>query len=83
MADVEEILAGLTLEEKAALTAGEDFWSTVPVERLGLPKLFVTDGPSGARGPTYPDFTGPRSTCIPCGSAMGATWDPDLAERIG
>ncbi len=83
MADTEELLSKLTLEEKASLTAGDDMMSMVPVERLGIPKIRVTDGPNGARGPSYPGLGGPSSTCIPCGSAIGATWDPELAERLG
>ncbi len=73
----------LTLEEKAALTAGEDMLSTVAVERLGIPKVHVTDGPNGARGNSLPGMGGAPSTCIPCGSALGATWDPDLARALG
>jgi beta-glucosidase len=84
MADIEALVRALTLEEKAALTAGEDLWSTVAVERLGIPKVMVTDGPNGARGATFVgDGDMPTSTCIPCGSALGATWDPDLAEQLG
>jgi beta-glucosidase len=43
MADVDKLVAELTLDEKAALTAGEDMWSTVAIDRLGIPKVFVTD----------------------------------------
>ncbi len=83
MADVEALLGALTLEEKAALTAGEGMFDTPGVERLGLPGIQVTDGPSGARGLSYPGLGGPASTCIPCGSAIGATWDPAVAEELG
>ncbi len=83
MAHVKTLIDTLTLEEKAALTAGEDLFSTVAVERLGIPKIRVTDGPSGARGTGLPGAGGPPSTCIPCGSAIGASWNPDLAERLG
>ena len=51
--------------------------STVAVERLGIPKVHVTDGPNGARGNSLPGLGGPPSTCIPCGSAIGATWNPE------
>ncbi len=81
--DVDALVRALTLEEKALLTAGADMWSTVAVERLGIPKVNVTDGPSGARGPVLPGSGGPTSTCVPCGSALGATWDPGLVERVG
>ena len=57
--------------------------STPAVDRLGIPKIRVTDGPNGARGPSLPGLGGPTSTCIPCGSAIGATWSPVLAERLG
>jgi beta-glucosidase len=83
VADVEALLAGLTLDEKAALTAGADFWSTVAVPRLGIPSVGLTDGPSGARGQWFPGAGGLRSVCVPCGSAMGATWNPALAREIG
>ena len=81
--DVEALLGALTLEEKAALTAGGDLFSTSPVERLGIPRVNVTDGPNGARGQAYPGIGGDASTCIPCGSALGATWDPELVQRLG
>ena len=57
--------------------------STVAVERLGIPKVHVTDGPNGARGDSFPGAGGPPSTCIPCGSAIGATWNPLTAEALG
>ncbi len=83
--DIDSIIGQLTLEEKAAFTAGADLWSTVAVERLGLPAVRVTDGPNGARGPALPDM-GERTmtaACMPCGAALGATWDVDLAEQVG
>ncbi len=83
MADVEALLNALTLEEKALLTAGSGMMSLAPVDRVGIPLVNVTDGPSGARGPTLPGMGGAASTCIPCGSAIGATWDPAIAERLG
>jgi beta-glucosidase len=81
--DVKALVSTLTLEEKAALTAGEDMLSTVAVEHLGIPKVHVTDGPNGARGNSLPGMGGPPSTCIPCGSAIGATWNPALAQALG
>jgi beta-glucosidase len=82
MTDIAKLVAGLTLDEKAALTAGVDLWSTASVPRLGIPSVVLTDGPNGARG-TQPGPAGPTATCVPCGSALGATWDPDLVERVG
>ena len=57
--------------------------STVAVERLGIPKVHVTDGPNGARGNSLPGMGSDPSTCIPCGSALGATWNPALVEALG
>ena len=48
--DIDELLGRLTLDEKAALTAGVDMWHGAGVERLGAARLKVTDGPVGARG---------------------------------
>lgn len=78
---VAETLAAMTLDEKIALLAGRDLWETVPIERLGLPALKVTDGPNGARGADTNH--GPTSTSFPVGAAMGATFDPELIEEVG
>jgi beta-glucosidase len=82
MADIGKLVAEMTPEEKASLTAGRDMWSTNAVARLGIPPVRLTDGPNGARG-TSMGSAGPRSVCVPTGSALGATWDPDLLERVG
>lgn len=74
------VLGGLSLDEKAALTGGADIWHTAAVDRLDLPALLLSDGPSGVRGPR---FTGDTSACLPCGTALAATWDRDLVERVG
>jgi beta-glucosidase len=82
--DVTALVAQLTVEEKAALLAGADLWSTVAVDRVGIPKVQVTDGPNGARGAGLPgDANAVSSFCAPCGSALGATWNPELAEAVG
>lgn len=80
---VTEMVAALTLDEKALLTAGVDFWSTLPVPHAGLPRVRVTDGPNGARGPVTRGEGGLRSVCVPCGTALGASWDVDLLGRVG
>ncbi len=72
----------LSASEKAALTAGASMWEMQGVERLGIPGLKVTDGPNGARGSGI-FGSGKSAACFPCGSALGATWDPELVERIG
>jgi beta-glucosidase len=79
---VAALVAGLTLDEKAALTAGADLWHTVAVPRLGIPAVRLTDGPNGARGAVMGP-AGPTSTCLPCGSALGATWSPEVVGAVG
>ena len=74
----------MTIEEKALLTTGATMWSTNPVDRFELPSVTVTDGPAGARGPITPGIgTQVATLCIPCGSALGATFDVSLLEELG
>ncbi len=75
-----ETIAAMTLDEKVSLTAGANLWYLPPVERLGVPALKVSDGPSGVRGDS---LTGRRSLSLPCGMAVGSTWNPDLIGRLG
>jgi len=80
MSKPDDLFAQLTLQEKVALCAGSDFMSTTKIERLGVPRLWVTDGPHGARGRGWGNTT---SASIPCGTSLGATWDVDLLRDIG
>lgn len=75
---IESLLSQLTLDEKLLLCAGADAWHTHAIPRVGIPAVKVTDGPNGARGGTFGENT---SACFPCGTAMGATWDPDLVRE--
>jgi beta-glucosidase len=85
--DVEKVLSELTLDEKATLTSGVGFWNTAPIERLGVPSITLSDGPHGIRrspegdqigiGDSYP------ATCFPPATALGSSWDPELAETVG
>ena len=77
---IEKLVTELTLDEKAALAAGVDLWHGPGVERLGVPPLKVTDGPSGARGEQW---SGRPSANFPCGTALGATWNPELVHEVG
>ena len=81
-ARVDELLAAMTLEEKVDLVTGHDMWHTRPIERLAVGQMKVTDGPNGARGDGLMG-TGTTTACIPSGSVLGATWDPELLERLG
>lgn len=79
---IEDILSKMTLEEQVSLLAGADFWTTVPVERLGVPKIKVTDGPNGARG-AGSLTAGVKAACFPVAIALGASWNPKLVQRMG
>ncbi|MEZ0164255.1 glycoside hydrolase family 3 C-terminal domain-containing protein [Kineococcus sp. LSe6-4] len=83
-----DLLAELTLEEKAALLDGSDFWHTEPVERLGIPALMVTDGPHGLRKQAQDaDHLGLANsvpaTCFPPAAGLASSWDVDLLRRVG
>jgi beta-glucosidase len=76
----------MNLEEKAALCTGATAWSSTPVERLGIPEMFVSDGPHGVR--RVPDLSTPMmeslpATCFPTASCLASTWDVDLIRRLG
>ncbi len=81
MADIEKLLSQMTLDEKISMLAGQDLWHTVPVPRLGIPSIKTSDGPNGVRGQW--GSLGPTSALFPVGIALGATWNPDLVERVG
>lgn len=76
--DIEGVLGALSLEQKVALLAGHDSWHTV--ELPGVPPLRCSDGPAGVRGTSW---QGPASASFPCGTALGATFDPELVEEVG
>ncbi len=75
------LLAKLTLEEKVSLVQGADFWTTVPLPSIGLRAMTLSDGPAGVRGPRWDERE--PSLNLPSGSALGASWDVDLAYRYG
>ncbi|MFM7746054.1 MAG: glycoside hydrolase family 3 C-terminal domain-containing protein [Actinomycetota bacterium] len=77
---VEALVAQLTLEEAVSLLAGDDIWHTMPIERLGIPRMRVSDGPAGVRGTR---FGGVPSLNVPCGSSLAATWNPEIVRSIG
>ena len=81
---IDELLAKLTLREKVALLSGADAWRTVPIERLGLPALTVSDGPHGVRANRVEaGRISDLSTAFPTGVSMAASWNTDLIERVG
>lgn len=78
---IDKLVSELDLSEKIGLISGRDMWNNHPVERLGIGALKVSDGPNGARGRHFEGFT--TSACFPCGTALAASFNPVLVERVG
>jgi beta-glucosidase len=84
---IEKLIEQLTIEEKVALCSGRDDWSTMPIERLDIPWIWLSDGPHGIRRapatnkPGYGDQL--PATCFPTASALAASWDIDLVYKVG
>ena len=83
MKEIKELLNQMTLEEKASLCSGLDFWHLKNINRLEIPSIMVTDGPHGLRKQAgNSDHIGLNqsipSTCFPTASALASTWNRDL-----
>ncbi len=86
MKDIASIVQQMTLAEKAALVTGATPWTTTPVARLGVPELFVADGPHGVRRVEDVNTLGAQSfpaTCFPTAALLAATWNADLLHTMG
>ncbi|MBN2149571.1 MAG: glycoside hydrolase family 3 C-terminal domain-containing protein [Anaerolineales bacterium] len=86
MNKIQSIIAQMSLEEKAALCTGASPWTSVPVERLGVPEMTVTDGPHGIRRVSDLSDIGTESipaTCFPTASCLASTWDVELLGKMG
>jgi beta-glucosidase len=86
--DVPGLVAQLTLAEKVSFCLGSDFWHTAGVERLGIPRLMVSDGPHGLRAQMdEADHLGLSgsvpATCFPTASAIGSSWNVALFREVG
>jgi beta-glucosidase len=77
---VREVLAAMTVDEKADLLAGADDWHLRGVPRLGIPSIRVTDC---GHGVSLCGDTASPATCLPTGIGMAATWNSALIERAG
>jgi beta-glucosidase len=83
---IRSLVAQMTLEEKAALCTGTSPWTTVPLARLGIPEMIVSDGPHGVR--RLPDvhaiaIESLPATCFPTASCLASTWNVDLIRKMG
>lgn len=82
------LVAQMSLEEKASLCSGLNFWYLQGIERLGLESVMVTDGPHGLRKQaSSPDHLGlggsVPATCFPTACALASSWDLDLLQEVG
>ena len=86
--NAKDIVAQMSLEEKASLTVGPDFWHFEKIERLGLPSILVTDGPHGIRkqkiiGETMGSGESVEATCFPPACLSASGWDTEALETEG
>ena len=85
---IKEIVEQMTLEEKAAMCSGADFWHTEVVERLGIPASMVSDGPHGLRKQDQEgDHLGVnesiKAVCFPAGCGTAASFNRELLNKMG
>lgn len=86
--DIRSIISQMTLEEKAGMCSGKDFWHLKGVERLGIPEVMVSDGPHGLRKQNEKaDHLGAnesiKAVCFPTACATACSFDRDLLKELG
>jgi beta-glucosidase len=86
--DIKQLISQMTLEEKAGLCSGLDFWHLKGIERLGIPSIMVTDGPHGLRkqkmGADHLGlFDSVPATCFPSAVGLASTWNKELIHEVG
>lgn len=82
---INALISEMTLEEKANILSGKDFWHTEAVNRLGIPEIMVADGPAGLRKQETIDgvLSTVPCTCFPSESLLACSWDAELMESFG
>lgn len=83
-----DIISKMTLQEKAEFCSGADFWHLQSSERLGIPKIMVTDGPHGLRKQKEKKeknelMSSSPAVCFPTAVTTACSWDPELIEKMG
>ena len=86
--NINTLVAELSIEEKARLCSGADFWHTLGIERLGIPSLLVSDGPHGLRKQAgESDHLGLgksiEAPCFPSAAGTAASFDRELLHELG
>ena len=85
---IKEQVQALSLEEKVALLQGETVWTTYGRRRVGIPKIFLADGPHGLRkqagsGDHLGINESVEATCFPTAATMANSWNEALGEELG
>ncbi|ORC80010.1 glycoside hydrolase family protein, partial [Trypanosoma theileri] len=88
MEDPVTLLSKLTVQEKADLCSGADMWHTHAVNRLGVPQLYLTNGPNGLQlflgeEKDTVDIASLSTTCFPTAVCMASTWNRELIHKVG
>lgn len=83
-----ELIDKMTLEEKASLCVGKDYWHSKDIGRLNVPEITMSDGPHGLRVQiSKADNLGINesevSTCFPASSTIANTWNKEVAYKLG
>lgn len=86
--NLKELISQMTLEEKAGMCSGLDFWHLKGVERLGIPSVMVSDGPHGLRKQdAEADHLGIndsiKAVCFPPAVLSACSFDRELLEKLG
>ena len=86
--ELKKIISKMTLKEKASLMSGKTFWETMDIDRLGIPSIFLADGPHGIRKQAVAsDHLGLnesiKATCFPTAATVANSFDVELGEQIG
>lgn len=86
--NLKELISQMTLEEKAGMCSGLDFWHLKGVERLGIPSVMVSDGPHGLRKQDQEaDHLGInesiKAVCFPPAVLSACSFDRELLEKLG
>ena len=85
--NIKEIIGQMTLEEKAGMCSGKDYWNLKGVERLGIPSVKVSDGPNGLRTPTIDSeqlgFNSMEAISYPSACLSACSFDTELMEEMG
>ncbi|QUH04163.1 glycoside hydrolase family 3 C-terminal domain-containing protein [Saccharopolyspora erythraea] len=78
---LDDLVGKLGLEDKVRLLTGRDFWTTWPIEEIGLRRMVVSDGPSGVRGEVWDERS--PSLNLPSATSLSSAWDTGIAARYG